>query len=150
MGNYKNTNLDKMSQHPIMHTMLESLMILLFEMLGTGMLTAAFIATGGGVTMFISFFILLILSARISGSHYNPVVTLAFMLRKDAGRFNKWLGILYMLFQTAGAFLGALLAYFCLRLEDEILTVNGPNYYIIQCMISEILGSFILVIVYLT
>lgn len=86
------------------HVMMESLMILLFELIGTAMLTMLFIAVspgalgGVGLGMFIGFFILLILSARISGSHYNPIVTLAFMLRKDAGQFNKWLGILYMLF----------------------------------------------------
>lgn len=138
-----------MGEHPIMHTMLESIMILIFEMLGTGMLTMAFIATGGGITLFIAFFILLILSARISGSHYNPVVTLAFMLRKDAGQFNKWLGILYMLFQTGGAILGALLTYYCFRESNTVLTLVEP-YHVVQCMVSEMLGSFILVLVYLT
>jgi glycerol uptake facilitator-like aquaporin len=79
------------------HVMIESLMILLFELIGTAMLTMLFIAVtpnaipgvgslgAVGLGMFIGFFILLILSARISGSHYNPIVTLAFMLRKDAG-----------------------------------------------------------------
>ena len=71
--------------HPIMHTFLESLMILIFEMLGTGMLTMLFLAASDSLGMFYGFFVLLILSARISGSHYNPAVTLAFMLRKDAG-----------------------------------------------------------------
>ena len=84
--------------HPIMSTMLESSLILFFEMLGTGLLTMLFVSTRGGFGMFIGFYVLLILSARISGSHYNPCVTLAFMMRKDAGQFNKWLGILYMLF----------------------------------------------------
>lgn len=55
---------------------------------------------------------LLILAARISGAHYNPIVTLAFMLRRDAGQFNKWLGILYMLAQLSGAYVGALIAYY--------------------------------------
>ena len=84
--------------HPICHTFVESLMILIFEGIGTGFLTMLFLSTGGSLSMYLGFFILLIFSARISGSHYNPVVTLAFMLRKDAGKFNKWLGILYMLF----------------------------------------------------
>jgi len=94
MGNNKNR---KMADHPIMHTFFESLMILIFEALGTGMLTMLFVSDKGGSGFFIGFFILLIFSARISGSHYNPIVTLAYMLRKDAGKFNKWLGILYML-----------------------------------------------------
>jgi glycerol uptake facilitator-like aquaporin len=102
--------------HEIIHTMLESLMILIFEMIGTGFLTMLFLATGGGVAIFVGFFILLILSARISGSHYNPVVTFAFMLRKDRGQFNWKLGVLYMLFQAGGAILGALFAFYCFRL----------------------------------
>jgi glycerol uptake facilitator-like aquaporin len=86
-------------KHPIVHTFLESMMIMFFELLGTLLLTCLYMMNKyNPLSMFIGFFILLILSARISGSHYNPIVTLAFMLRKDAGQFNKWLGILYMLF----------------------------------------------------
>lgn len=69
-------------------------MILIFEGLGTGLVTSLYLSSttysgvdlsGNGFSFLIGFFILLILSARISGSHYNPCVTLAFMLRKDAG-----------------------------------------------------------------
>jgi len=42
------------------------------------------------------FFILLIFSARISGSHFNPAITLAFMFRRDTGRFSRLLGLLYI------------------------------------------------------
>lgn len=133
-----------------MHTMLESLMILLFEMMGTAMLTSLFLAfqfQEYGLAIFIGFFVLLIFSARISGSHYNPIVTLAFMLRRDAGKFNRWLGILYMLFQLGGALIGALLSYFVFRLQNNLLTVYEHPF---QCMLSETLGSFILVVLYLT
>jgi glycerol uptake facilitator-like aquaporin len=100
-------------KHPILHTLLESLMILFFEMIGTFLLTTLYMLNGyNPLSMFIGFFILLILSARISGSHYNPIVTLSFMLRRDAGQFNRWLGILYMLFQLGGALLGAFVAYY--------------------------------------
>ena len=104
-----------MSQHPMMQTIFESLMILTFELIGTAMLTSLFLsfqAGSFGLPMFVGFFILLIFSARISGSHYNPIITLAYMLRRDAGRFNKWLGILYMVFQVGGALIGACLAFF--------------------------------------
>lgn len=133
--------------HPVCHTILESVMILIFEALGTCLLTMLFLSTGGGLGMFVGFFILLILSARISGSHYNPVVTLAFMLRKDAGQFNKWLGLAYMLFQVGGAFAGGLMANYFFKLSNFVLTVNALP---IECMISEVFGSFILVVVYLT
>ena len=121
-----------MANHPILHAFFESLMILVFEALGTGMLTMLFIAsttsiTGGMLGLFIGYFILLILSARISGSHYNPVVTMAFMLRKDAGQFNKWLGFLYMAFQAAGAIGGALIIFYCFRCESAVLTLLIPD-----------------------
>ena len=77
-----------MADHPIIHTMWESMMILMFELLGTSMLTCLFMSFQGsafGIPIFTGYLILLIFSARISGSHYNPIVTLAFMLRRDAG-----------------------------------------------------------------
>ena len=90
-----------MARHEFVTTIIESLMILIFEMLGTFLLTSLYQSTmpvGNYLGFFIGFFILLIFSARISGSHYNPCVTLAFMLRKDTGRFNRWIGLAYMLF----------------------------------------------------
>jgi glycerol uptake facilitator-like aquaporin len=85
-------------KHPIVHTFVESMMILFFELFGTTLLTCLFMMNyASALSMFIGYFALLVLSARISGSHYNPIVTLAFMLRRDAGQFNKWLGILYMI-----------------------------------------------------
>jgi glycerol uptake facilitator-like aquaporin len=73
-------------KHPIVHTFVESLMIMLFELLGTMLLTCLYMMNKNDpLNMFIGYFVLLVLSARISGSHYNPIVTLAFMLRKDAG-----------------------------------------------------------------
>lgn len=139
-----------MSQHPICHTMLESLMILLFEAFGTGMLAMLFISAGVSFNFFIGFFILLILSARISGSHYNPIVTLAFMLRKDAGQFNKWLGILYMLFQLGGAILGTMMGFYCFRQGETFLSLTEHDTKLFQFMFSDCLGSFILVLAYLT
>ena len=85
-------------KHPIVHTFIESMMFLFFELFGTMLLTSLYMMNKySPLAIFIGYFILLVLSARISGSHYNPIVTLAFMLRKDAGQFNKWLGLLYML-----------------------------------------------------
>ena len=62
--------------------------------------------------MLLGFFVLLIFGAKVSGSHYNPAVTLAFMFRRDTGKFSRMLGIAYILFQFIGAFFGGLLAFF--------------------------------------
>ena len=95
-------------------TMKESILILIFEFLGTLLLTSLYnscFQSGDGTGLFVGFFILLIFSARISGSHFNPAVTLAFMLRKDTGRFSRKLGICYIIFQYGGALLGAMTSY---------------------------------------
>ena len=99
-----------------MTTFKESLLILLFEFLGTLLLTSlfnsAFKGKGGGfVGLLCGFFVLLIFSARISGSHFNPAITLAFMFRRDTGKFSRLLGLLYIAAQYAGALLGAILSY---------------------------------------
>ena len=113
------------SSNGCMHEFKESLLILLFEFLGTLLLTGLFtscyctgVFPGTGLPMekdfagfLCGFFVLLIFSARISGSHFNPAITLAFMLRRDIGRFSRMLGLLYIAAQYAGALLGAIIAY---------------------------------------
>ena len=143
--------------HEIIEKFFENLMILIFEALGTGMLAALFTATHGENGFIVGFFILLIFSSKISGAHYNPIVTLANMFRKDAGAFHRWTGILYMIAQVAGAIGGVFFAeyFFGLNIDpaSDVLTLtNGgdKNYPFVQCMISETLGGFILVLAYLT
>jgi len=103
---------------------------------------------GGMISFFLGFFILLIFSARISGSHYNPSVTLAFMFRKDTGRFSRWLGLAYILFQFAGAWLGALLAYYCFGAHAYIGVCSKK--LVGQVIVMETLGSVVLVFLYLS
>ena len=80
-------------------TVKESLLRLVFEGMGTAMLTSLFLSTRGfGLPFFIGFFVLLVFSARISGSHFNPAVTLAFMIRKETGGFSRLLGIAFIVF----------------------------------------------------
>lgn len=100
------------------------------------------------ISFFLGFFILLIFSARISGSHYNPSVTLAFMFRKDTGRFSRWLGLAYILFQFAGAWLGALLAYYCFGAHAYIGVCSKK--LVGQVIVMETLGSVVLVFLYLS
>jgi glycerol uptake facilitator-like aquaporin len=98
----------------IQDTIRDSLLILIFEFLGTMLLTLLYcnceelMDTCG---FFIGVYILIIFSAKISGSHFNPAITLAFMFRRDIGRFNRLLGIAYMIFQLGGAITGALVSY---------------------------------------
>ena len=98
-------------------TIRDSILILLFEFIGTFLLAilyncAFYYSDACGFMM--GFYSLLIMGAKISGSHYNPAITLAFMFRRDTGRFSRVLGIAYIIFQFAGAFLGSLIALFLL------------------------------------
>ena len=89
------------SEGGVVSTIKNSILILIFEMLGTFFLTLLYssLLTFGDVIGFLfGFFILLIFSAKISGSHYNPAVTVAFMLRKEIGSFSRPLGVAYIIF----------------------------------------------------
>ena len=107
------------------------------------------------------FFILLIFSARISGSHFNPAITLAFMFRRDTGRFSRLLGLLYVAAQYAGALLGAILSYNLFKaatstpLTLEEMVKDDPKdddetYPYIQAMLAETIGSMLITFLYLT
>lgn len=125
-----------------MTTFKESLLILLFEFLGTMLLTALFnssFQTGDGTGLLCGFFVLLIFSARISGSHFNPAITLAFMFRRDTGRFSRLLGLLYIAAQYAGALLGAIISYNLFQANgSQPLSVrrnNQDDYLLVQSMV---------------
>ena len=90
-----------------------------------------------GTGFFVGFFILLIFSARISGSHFNPAVTLAFMLRKDTGRFSRKLGILYIVFQYGGALLGAIISYNLFQANSEARVPLSVDRAPADCTIDE-------------
>lgn len=130
--------------------MFENLMVLLFEAFGTGLFTCAFISTNFGLSTMIAYFMILIMCFRISGSHLNPIISLAYMIRKDPGEFHRWIGILYMLAQLGGSFLGVICVFYWFGCKEAYLTVNEPKPLVIQCMISEIFGGFILTLTYMT
>ena len=83
-------------------TIRDSILILLFEFIGTFLLSilynTAFTLTSDICGFMMCFYSLLILGAKISGSHYNPAITLAFMFRRDTGRFSRPLGLAYICF----------------------------------------------------
>jgi len=57
----------------------------------------------------------------VSGSHYNPAVSLAFLFKPDPP-YNRVLFIFYVLAQAAGGLLGALLSF--------MITKTGGSLYI--------------------
>ena len=145
-----------------MSTFKESLLILLFEFLGTCFLTSLFNSCFQAkdlAGLLCGFFILLIFSARISGSHFNPAITLAFMFRRDTGRFSRLLGLLYIAAQYAGALLGAIISYNLFKAAATKPISVGErydaddkdyDYLYIQSMLAETIGSMLITFLYLT
>jgi glycerol uptake facilitator-like aquaporin len=87
----------------------ENVFKLTFEAIGTCILTMIYQSAVSPVTsagssspeflvIFLGFFVVLILGLDISGAHYNPAVTVAFMFRRDTGNFPRMMGILYIIF----------------------------------------------------
>ena len=61
--------------------------------------------------LLLGMFVTIMFSARISGSHFNPCITLGYMVGNvKQGKFDRVLGFLYILAQFAGAFLGSIFA----------------------------------------
>ena len=65
-----------------------------------------------------------IFGLKISGAHYNPAVSVAFMIKRDVGSFPRILGFAYIFVQIIGAFFGALVAWFLLN-DGAIMQSQG-------------------------
>lgn len=83
-------------------TIRNSLLKLLFELIGTAFLTLLFNTAVGfnesQVQLLLGLWVLIIFGMKISGAHYNPAISLAFMFRRDIGNFPRPLAIAYIIF----------------------------------------------------
>jgi glycerol uptake facilitator-like aquaporin len=95
-------------------------------------------------------FVTIMFSARISGSHFNPCITLGYMIGNvKIGKFDRILGFLYIAAQFAGAVLGCIFAkIFSGNTVDIEFGIESGDA--MQTIILEIMGSFFLVFMYLT
>lgn len=84
---------------------------LVMEFIGTLFLTLFFIS-GQSVVILLGLWILTIFFWKISGSHFNPAVTLSLIFRKDEKKISVKLAIAYIVVQFLGGYVGALLANF--------------------------------------
>jgi len=87
-------------------------------------------------------FISIVLFAKISGAHFNPVVSLVEFLAKRLG-IKELLS--YMAAQFLGAMLGAILAH--VLFDRQILTVSEIERSGMNIFASEIVASFGLVLI---
>jgi glycerol uptake facilitator-like aquaporin len=134
-------------------TIRDSLLILFFETLGTAILCCLYntsLRYGDLCGFLMGTFVTLVLSVRISGSHYNPAVTFAYIFRRDVGKFSRVLGIAYWVAQFVGAFGGAMLSWWFCGTVGFIGIAFDESKYIPAAIVAESVGTMLLVFLYLT
>lgn len=127
-------------------TVKKGFLLLIFEFFGSACLII-FQRMLTGVGLFLGYWLLLAMSEKISGAHYNPAVTIACMFRKNVGKFSRWLGVAYMVCQCVGMLSGALLA-FMWTTSGGFLTIREDKF-VFQAMVIEAAGSFFFITIFL-
>jgi len=98
----------------------------------TGVALLANTAATGAILM-----VLILIFGPISGAHFNPAVTLAFLIRRE---INPGLAVIYLAVQIMGAVAGAMVAHFMFEaplLEASTRVRTGPSQWI-----AEIVATF--------
>ena len=80
--------------------------------------------------MLLVIWVLTIFGMRISGAHYNPCISIAYMLKKDTGSFPRVLGLGYAAMQILGAFGGALISWFLIGGYNGLINDTTINSFI--------------------
>ena len=94
--------------------------------------------------MLLVIWVLTIFGMRISGAHYNPCISIAYILKRDTGSFPRVLGIGYAVMQILGAFLGAIISWFLIGgyaglIDDTPISsiYKIPTASIMKYMVSD-------------
>ena len=127
------------------------------EIVGTGIMGTFYILMGNQQAgMLLGLWVVTLFGLAISGSHFNPAVTIAVMLRKNSSfGSRRLLGIIYI----AGQFLGGIAAAFVSKFladSNEFHNIQAtplPDYKqdakIFSSIISELIGSFTFVFMFM-
>ena len=114
------------------------------ELIGTFFLVLIIGVSGNPFAIGFGLTVLVYMGAHISGAHYNPVVTLAMLLRKEIDLIES---IYYIISQTLGATFAALVVFFLSSNPMEIQpNLSSSIYQILAC---EIIFTYLLVYVIL-
>jgi aquaporin Z len=84
--------------------------------------------------------------SHVSGGHYNPVLTLALLMRSRVDRSD---AIYYVVAQILAALIAAMIAVFLLNCQGNV-GIRPINHDALCCVLAEFLGSFALVYVALS
>lgn len=126
------------------------------EFIGTTVLGLFYLTMGNEQSgMLLGFWIVTLFGQGISGAHYNPAVTLVFMLRKNSTLGTRRLkGIIYIVGQCLGGFVASLL-YLTVsgtrnsNIYSRPVVTSGDKEKWFHAMVSEITGTFFFVFLYM-
>lgn len=83
---------------------------LVYELIGTMLLTMTFLTHNSGTgRILMAVWILTVFCWKVSGSHFNPCISVAYMFRKDTNGLPRMVMFFYCLVQVLGALFGALI-----------------------------------------
>ena len=117
------------------------------EFAGTALVTMLFVAKYK-LVLSLGLWILTIVAWRVSNSHFNPAVTLAFMLRCDTPkRIPILLALCLITSQISGAMLGVALMRWWEHAVPEMKPIN--SYEVGPAIVQELLGTTIFVAFFL-
>ena len=95
-------------------------------------------------------FVLIMFSARISGSHFNPIITFSYMIGNVRhGKFDRILGFFYIAAQFSGAAAGGLFSAILMSGCENKVRLSIADEKMGSGILGETLGSFLMVFMYL-
>ncbi len=124
----------------------------LTEFIGTLFLTLVFVLTKNNGTgdmaplaIGATLMALVYAGGHLSGGHYNPVITLAMLMR---GKVERGDAIYYIVAQMAGALIAAFLSAFLLHCQGNV-DIRPIQHIVLCSLLAEVLGTFALAYVVL-
>ena len=117
----------------------------LTELFGTFFLVLIIGINGNPLAIGFGLMVLIYLGFHVSGAHYNPIVTLAMLFRKEISLLDS---INYIIFQILGAVLAGSAVFFLTSVTMEVQPNLSATVY--QILGYEILFTYLYVYAFLT
>ena len=119
---------------------------LVMEAVGTLLFTMFFCSHSQAVIL-LGLWITNIFMWKISGSHFNPAISFAYLFRRDESKMEWKMVLAYCVAQTLGAFVGALLVNFY---TFDMIELTYMNSFFLRALVQELLCTFMYVFFFMT